>query len=393
MFVYFDHKFGHKPGMRFLIILFWSLSVNATTNGVYETFRSYCTPINLKTNRLINTISFFQSSLVSKRITFKAALVENKLGQIIKAPIVYIVPGSFSELHDDQAQNMLNLLNNQGYHAVIFPHPWSPTVVQARLNYAPGDLEKESSLMVAMIRFVQKNYDEFILPEQESLLGISSGGTLALALATKFKQKTFKRVILMSPPIDLSYSINVIDKMYAEVDQLARSINVVSLYKAYKGICSSYALEDYTLATQYPYFSDVTKAILSYFVFVREFQKMLLNLDNYSSFSSDLPYDGFINHPLLRFPIHYNMVKAYERKFPKVYADIKNRTGRLSYWLPLVENVQIVTAENDPINDGISWDGVSDLAEEFIALKSGGHFGFRNEIFPRIFPAYHLITQ
>jgi pimeloyl-ACP methyl ester carboxylesterase len=380
--------------VKILVILFWSFAIAASTDGVYDTFRSYCSPINLKVNRLVTTVSFFQKSLVSKRIPFKATFVEDKDGIIVKAPIVFIIPGSFAEIEDDQAMNMLNLLNNQGMHAVIFPHPWSPTIVQARINYLPGDLEKESSLMVEMINFVSKNYGAYITPDQVSLMGISSGATLALALAAKNQRKElaikFNKIVLMAPPIDLAHSISVVDQMYADVDSLARSINVVSLYKGYKGICWSYEQEDYKLVPQYPYYLKLTKVILAYYAFVREFQKMMNNLDAYDDFSQTSSYDGFITEKLFRFPTKFSIGKNYQRLFPQTYQDIKNRTGKLSYWLPQVDNVTIVASENDPINDGISWDGVQGLANKFILVKNGGHFGFRNEMIPKIFPRQAL---
>jgi hypothetical protein len=179
--------------------------------------------------------------------------------------------------------------------------------------------------------------------------------------------------------------------MYAEVDALARSINVVSLYKGYKGICSSYDLEDYRNAPQYPYFLKLSKVIFSYYVFVREFQKMINNLDAYDDFSrSSNSYDGFITEKLFRFPTKFSIEKTYQKMFPLAYLDMKYRTGKLSYWLPQVDNVTIVASENDPINDGISWNGVQNLADKFIVIKNGGHFGFRNEIIPQIFSDQHF---
>jgi pimeloyl-ACP methyl ester carboxylesterase len=380
--------------VKILIILLWSFTISANTDGAYDTFRSFCSPINLKVKRLVTTISFFQKSLVSKRIPFKATFVENEEGVIVKAPIVFIIPGSFAEIEDDQAMNMLNLLNNQGLHAVIFPHPWSPTIVQARINYNPGDLEKESSLMVEMINFVTTNYGKYISPDQVSLMGISSGATLALALAAKNQKKElttkFNKIVLMSPPIDLDHSINVVDQMYAEVDSLARSLNGVSLFKGYKGICSSYRVEDYREVPQYPYYLKLSKVILAYYLFVREFQKMVNNLEAYDDFSRPNSYDGFITEKLLRFPTKFSIGKTYQKMFPNTYLDMKNRTGKLSYWLPLVENVIIIASDNDPINDGISWNGVQNLADKFIIVKNGGHFGFRNEMIPKIFPGQAL---
>lgn len=137
------------------------------------------------------------------------------------APLVFIVPGYGGGNTEGAPLFLAESLHRQGMNAVVLPNPsnWKFIVSQAAVAI-PGSVPDEAAdLYRVMQNVVEKVRSEYgVQPTSFGLLGYSAGGTYAAyvrQLDKRQRQLNFKRVLLINPPLDISYAIQRLDALYA----------------------------------------------------------------------------------------------------------------------------------------------------------------------------------
>ncbi len=141
-----------------------------------------------------------------------------------KAPLIFIIAGTGASYRSATVKKLQKIFYQAGYHVVAVS---SPTIVNFMYNAStsvmPGNLLEDSQdIYRVMQRIMQKHHT--IAVSDYFLTGYSLGASHAAFVSfidtqKKAKQEDsfqFKKVLLISPPLSLFSSVDVLDKMFEE---------------------------------------------------------------------------------------------------------------------------------------------------------------------------------
>jgi predicted alpha/beta-fold hydrolase len=141
-----------------------------------------------------------------------------KSGQVIKAPLLILLPGVFGDVKDPVCTYQMELYSSLGYHVVAFPNPWSTEYRAAKPRSMPGAVWAESAAVTRLIDWARTRVGlEHI--SRTDLAGVSYGAYLVPIVFGNDCALSQPRIdgsaTSMSPPVDLLASATRLDAAIA----------------------------------------------------------------------------------------------------------------------------------------------------------------------------------
>lgn len=287
--------------------------------------------------------------------------------------MVYI-PGSFVNLDDSPARNMVSRFLKNGQNVMFFPNPIGTDHVKAQLKYAPGNFIKEAEAFYFIFKdFLKVLRSKGFTVNHISIAGGSYGAlTAAIMLDLDSNEdKLFKKATMFSPPFNFLRSFQRLDNY---IDTFSNHYTLFPIttnwYTAWSG-CKVKKLSQ----------KQLTKlgALVIYHGFQSNLVKTIFAYEK--SLGVDLTPDSFFGWLRSRFrnwrksvktiPLISAHMQDFNKIFKKPYIDLK-------YWLdrsldknPALD-LLVLTAEDDFMND------LKSIPNDpnYIILKEGGHMGY-----------------
>ncbi len=289
-----------------------------------------------------------------------------------KAPLILILPGSFTTLEEDQSIMWLQLFSNLGYHAVLIPNPWSLDFVGAETKFQLGDFPKEAESTYAILRSAIADFEKenLIDNNQIELFGLSHGAFLSSIVNYLFVKdhKELKSTTLISPALNLYDSFKLLDQHIADAIKEGEHKSTLGAYFHFLKICKAESLSDLSEKSIH-----LSKHIASIHGFQKDLAETLVKYDK--------------EHKLGHVPTDYTHRKNWKQNlrysdFFKTFAPnllplYRSDKAKLSYWVNKAaalgsDKVRLLVSDDDFINAHKKREHLSSM----IALKGGGHFGF-----------------
>lgn len=310
--------------------------------------------------------SFFLQAPESNYLKFKNhSSIKGKLPYLVfpnkeSKKWAFYVPGIFSYLDSPFVKYFSSQLHSRGYNVVLVPNSFTSDFLKAKPKFRPGMIEKEAELLCSFINEVREKNN---IQQPLELVGVSYGGLLGSAVASQCDNH-FKRLTLISPPVDLHHSMN---KIFAQLDQTRVEVkNVLS------------ANESLMFAKASLFDPKYFQALFSRFFF----DGLYFTLFSYKRFK-----EGDLS-PLWQFEYGSQKYRQWQRKqglksfyieqTEKIYRS-NPRQFELNHWLANQKRPFYIFASlDDPINEASQWTQLLENHHEkvFGLSKTGGHLGF-----------------
>ena len=87
-----------------------------------------------------------------KEIKVRGVLQIDKNKNLIKAPVIFYIPGAFSNVDISQTRRYLHDFGKMGYHVLVFPNPWGTDFIRTRINKPIGDVHFEGQAMFSLLK-------------------------------------------------------------------------------------------------------------------------------------------------------------------------------------------------------------------------------------------------
>lgn len=144
------------------------------------------------------------------------------------APMVFVIPGTGGTQESSGALFIAEKMYKMGYHVLTVSNPfsWGFAVGGSRRGlpgYTPEDSQDLYTVLEKVSARLKNNNG--LNPESYNLIGYSLGGLQSVFLKDLDEVKgsfNFKNVLSVNPPVDLLYSIQQLDRIYAQGDALSR---------------------------------------------------------------------------------------------------------------------------------------------------------------------------
>jgi ABC-type transporter lipoprotein component MlaA/pimeloyl-ACP methyl ester carboxylesterase len=158
------------------------------------------------------------------------------------APLNVILPGIGSHYTATTALALAELLYEKGWSVAIISNTFNPAFIASALTapvpgYTPKDSKDVQNAVAAVIADLKANKKAAF--KRVTVMGYSLGGLLTLhlaALETNHKKIKADRYLAINPPVDLFYSMDILDKMdevkdkWPETIAFDRGIGAVGCY-------------------------------------------------------------------------------------------------------------------------------------------------------------------
>ncbi len=162
----------------------------------------------------------YLSELSTVRYTYR---LQNKS----KAPLVFVIPGTGGSEESAGALTIAEKMHGYGYHVVTLSNPfsWGFTIGGSRRGlpgFTPEDSRDLYEIFQGVLRKVQREHG--VRPSSYSLIGYSLGGLQAVFIKDiddSQKKFNFNKVLSINPPVDLLYSVQQLDQLYALGEKLS----------------------------------------------------------------------------------------------------------------------------------------------------------------------------
>jgi len=297
----------------------------------------------------------------------------NKNGKPIKAPIAVFLPGMFTNLDDAQAEDFMFKLLDQSYHTIVFPNPWSVDFIEHIPLHRPGDLMTEVEVLKDAIEKAHRELIEANLSDGHlRLLGVSYGAFVSAILAGKDDPNhpiITGDVTLMSPPLQLSYSMKFIDNMMDNFQNF-------SLWEKAKGLVKMKAKvgwnDEIKLSEKDV---QVTKGAIAAYGFHDWMVEAILKYHDLSGLD-------LIKEKRSQWKKNFRFSKYVEDfQVPGIeYMD--KPEDFLDYWVKQAQTnekiIRLFISKDDFINDNSIWDNEWKTPPNYVLpIEEGGHFGIR----------------
>jgi hypothetical protein len=340
-------------------------------------------------------------------------LQRDKVGRIVKAPLAIFIPGSFVNLGERQPNRWMDALTRMGYHTLVLPNPLGTDFISKIPVEKWGSFTPEAETLYGVIRRMHSQLSRRgVLSGVVRIAGVSSGGfftSIIIALDAEHRDPIINSdATIVAPGFHLGRGMDRLDGFVEELRQDFQEMSSLRLLYKLRKICR---VKDPLNAGQ-NILRD-SKGIVSFAGFYEELVSSVKRYDSVKRLNKV---------PKNPFPWTNEAYKEWrdQLKFAKYYADfnpegqviIRSKKGHLYYWLDRAYNagfpsVRILTTIDDFFNDPGAWSplesnplrtgmgGVYDLMldptawdkiqKDLIVLDHGGHYGFRNTPWFKIF--------
>jgi len=289
-----------------------------------------------------------------------------------RAPLIVIVPGVFANSDDPIARGATRWFSQMSYHVLTMPNCWSRDFAKADPVYTDEYPSGEAKVVVEVTKWAIKEIGANNITSV-SLFGESLG---ALTAAVVYARDSQQRKPLFTagatltwPPIALHDAIGLLDHLMTSTDSLYDSKChhlIKRLITKWRILRGKYILD--------PTDDEIecAPAIVAQYSFRHELIKLAKQVNSTRHLHRDVPKD-------------LTFARFIHEYAPRYAAALKanDEYGSLRYWLNqtssrAMQNVRILTSEDDFLNDPHDWDtpGFLDSPKDQIIIAHwGGHIG------------------
>lgn len=354
-------------------------------NGFVSTVNGQCRGPNIYYWQMDTKIKNFRvrsSYMASKELPVKIGLQKNRDGKVIKAPLMFIIPGAFNNLSGRLPRQLTHAFTKLGYHTVTFPNPWGTQYIEEKPLYPIGSVVQEGQSLYEAMRFIHEAFSEQdILSGEVKLYGVSYGGFLSVMInaldAESDRPIINGAVTSVSPPFDLAQTLKRLDGFISETQSFI-GIGLFSTLRKGLGLCLLKENESVDskniknakgLTISSGFHSNLISSLMAYDKAWRLRSVPHARLGSYS--------------PVFRrWMKGMSFTKFYETYNPMGLKSIQSDEGDLYAWMNRAQaagsyHARIIVSQDDFLNENqiMPYDSYN---EETIILPNGGHYGFRS---------------
>lgn len=136
-----------------------------------------------------------------------------------RAPLIFIIAGTGASYRSASVRALQRIFYQVGYHVVAISSPTIPNFMyNASSSVMPGNLLEDSQDIYKVMKRIMERHQAIQISDFY-LTGYSLGASHAAfvtKLDTQEKLFQFKKVLLINPPLSLTNSVDVLDKMFEE---------------------------------------------------------------------------------------------------------------------------------------------------------------------------------
>ncbi|MBX9765850.1 MAG: hypothetical protein K2X47_01145 [Bdellovibrionales bacterium] len=303
--------------------------------------------------------------------TFKLTISLEGGATPIKAPMVVVLAGLFSDSVGDLPMRYLRALRGRGYHVLVVSNSWSNRYLEQGPQFKPADFPSEARVVLESVASAIVNHVGPQHVDGISLLGESYGGFLSSVVLSLDRGNLFsKGALIVGPPVNMSIAMRRLDTVIAETrgqDYCVDKWSSIGLVK------------DLLLASSDVAVSENVKRCAKAFFAMKGFQFGLkaaaerLDQIRFLKLSPDeqknLTFSTFVNTFIFPGGQGKPDPKYFDMGYWLAQARLRNPT------LPL----RIISAEDDALNDPTQWHVNTHFQfrnANLSLLKWGGHVGF-----------------
>ncbi len=303
-------------------------------------------------------------------------------------PLVIIVNGTFSKAQNLYAEMLESTYIRAGYNVVTFDSFFSRRFLLETQYGAPGNFKAEAEIAGRIVSMFLKQPGISDKVSDIGVVGLSYGGAVALqmALLDQSKQLPFKlaRVQVYSIPVSFQNAFRILDEFEAQPYSYDTIIPIVlKANKRHQAMPDDTTVEMLQKVIGRSFRLDLPETVESvdriYFNTIKKNRASALET-NYLGDGQAAIMDRESEASSVSFRAFFaSWLAPYWHGTSRVSAEDLLAMGELSQLLPqLSDKVQIVIAQNDPLNVPGSIDALSKIktGAKLILQKSGGHLGF-----------------
>ena len=214
-------------------------SATMMTPGVSENIPLKVYEIQIKDKKEIPDVFWYAS-----KFKFSFSKQKNK-----KAPLIFVLAGTGSDYNTTRVKFMQRIFHDAGYHTIAISSQMSQQfMISASSNSVPGLLLEDNKDIYKAMKLAYNKIKDQVEVTDFYIMGYSLGGSNAAVLSyidEKEKVFNFKRVFMVSPPVDLYNSAVKLDKYLdnytgGKTKGIEKLLNT-TLAKVKGGLTSEYA--------------------------------------------------------------------------------------------------------------------------------------------------------
>jgi hypothetical protein len=318
-------------------------------------------------------------NFTKKEIKIKGVLQTDEYKNLIKAPVVFYIPGAFSNLDISQTRRYLHDLGKMGYHVLVFPNPWGTDFIRTRVKKPIGDIRFEGQAMFSLLKNSYKILKDMnIVTDKSRLVGVSYGGfvTSVISALNVEESNPLKLVdtTIISPPLILPNTLDILDKV-VEDNRETIHLNLISLYARYLKYCKF--KNDYSASQR-----DLQR-VEGLVIRGGFYDGLIGSVGRYNRLHKlkSIPdlFFGTLSKRYRKWKHSFNFQSYFHEFAPENLNVLKSKYGSFYYWKERAKksgyhNFRVLLAQNDFINS--PEDIIS--SPDTVILETGGHYGFRH---------------
>ena len=338
-------------------------------------------------------------------------------GSIQKRPVVFVIPGIFSNHDDSTCLRTLKQVSKLDFHVFCLPNPWSKVFIQARPanGLLPGKLYEEALIEYNLIKTLLVDLQAKQQVSTVHLMGFSYGAFLA-AIVKSLDESSAQPLIsgqttILSPPVRMFRSMGRLDKLFdAEKERYQNTTNlqiyaVISNYLM-SGQDSDLSPNSKRLAPTIVGFQAFHRNLIKSLKLLEEVKRqshvksrdvdvggeVLLEVEGGLSEGSNIfmsgigpnliPVDTSRAKEMLDYRFAHYISSHYSNNEIDEYKQTK---GDLMYWIGKNKDqrLRIMSAHDDFLNIDEDWEDLSRFLSRthrdqsiLVKLSEGGHMGY-----------------
>jgi len=351
--------------------------------------------------------------MVMGTLAIDRGLQRDRQGRLKKAPLAIFIPGSFVNLDERQPNRWLDALTRMGYHTVVVPNPLGTDFISKIPAQTWGSFIPEAETLYDVIRKVHAQLKrKGALSGPVRIAGVSSGGffaSMVIALDAEHRNPVINTdATIVSPGYHLGRGMDRLDGFVEELRADFQEMSSLRMLFKLRKICR---VDDPVHAE--PDILRDSKGIVSFAGFYEELVSSVKKYDDVKHLNN-VPKNPFpwMNNEYRKWRDQMTFAKYFDDFNPEGKAIIRSEQGHLYYWIKRAyaagfPSVRVLTTTDDFFNDPGAWgplvsnplahgmDGTYGLMldaaawdriqNDVIVLKNGGHYGFRNTAWFKVF--------
>ncbi|MEZ4485181.1 MAG: alpha/beta hydrolase [Syntrophotaleaceae bacterium] len=137
-----------------------------------------------------------------------------------KAPLIFVIAGTGASYKSPKVQALKRAFYQAGFHVVCLTSPTIENfIVTASSSGMPGNIQEDSADLYRVMARIYDRIQRRVEVSEFYLTGYSLGGAQAAFISKLDEQQqvfSFRKVLMINPPLNLYNSVGVLDKMLEE---------------------------------------------------------------------------------------------------------------------------------------------------------------------------------